>query len=68
VDDDATPKPYGINSEIKYTDTRGDTVISESMKIPVNVSEAGRSYKLPLVILLILLIAGAAALYRRRKA
>lgn len=68
VDDDATPKPYGINSEIKYTDTRGDTVISESMKIPVNVSEAGRSYKLPLVILLILLMAAGAGLYRRRKA
>ena len=36
VDSDATPKDYGINSEIKYTDVNGDTVISESMKIPVD--------------------------------
>jgi len=67
VDDDATPKPYGINSEIKYTDVRGDTIISESMKIPVNVSEAGRSYTLPIVVLLILLTAAAASLYVRRR-
>ncbi len=43
VDSDATPKEYGINSEIKYTDVNGDTVISESMKIPVNVSPASSS-------------------------
>jgi hypothetical protein len=29
VDSDATPKDYGINSEIKYADVNGDTVISE---------------------------------------
>ena len=40
VDSDATPKDYGINSEIKYTDVNGDTVISESMKIPVVVNAA----------------------------
>jgi len=67
VDSDATPKPYSINSEIKYTDLRGDTIISESMKIPVNVSPAGRSYALPGVVVLILIVAGAAYLYRRRK-
>ena len=43
VDSDATPKDYGINSEIKYTDVNGDTVISESMKIPVTVKAASSS-------------------------
>ena len=67
VDSDATAKPYSINSEIKYTDLRGETVISESMKIPVNVNPAGRSYALPGVVVLILLAAGGAYIYRRRK-
>jgi len=67
VDSDATAKPYSINSEIKYTDLRGDTVISESMKIPVNVNPAGRSYTLPGVVVLILIVAGGAYIYRRRK-
>ena len=67
VDSDATAKPYSINSEIKYTDLRGDTVISQSMKIPVTVNPAGRSYTLPGIVVLVLLVAGAAYLYRRRK-
>ncbi|AET65128.1 COG1361 S-layer family protein [Methanothrix harundinacea] len=67
VDSDATPKPYSINSEIKYTDHRGGTVISESMKIPVEVRPARRSYTLPAVAVLILLAGGGATLYRRRK-
>ncbi len=66
VDSDATAKPYSINSEIKYTDLRGETVISESMKIPVNVSPAGRSYTLPAVVALILIVAGGAYIFRRR--
>jgi len=67
VDSDATAKPYSINSEIKYIDLQGETVISESMKIPVNVSPAERSYTLPGTIILILLLAGGWRLYRRRK-
>ncbi len=67
VDSDATAKPYSINSEIKYTDLRGETVISESMKIPVNVGPAKRSYALPAVVVLILLLAGGVSIYRRRR-
>ncbi|MGB3943504.1 MAG: hypothetical protein WBK88_01775, partial [Methanothrix sp.] len=67
VDSDATAKPYSINSEIKYTDIRGGTVISESMRIPVNVGPSKRSYLLPIVVVLIITAAGAASLLRRRK-
>ena len=67
VDSDATAKPYSINSEIKYTDLRGETVISESMKIPVNVSPTGRSYALPGVVALILVVAGGAYIFRKRR-
>jgi len=67
VDSDATAKPYSINSEIKYTDLRGETIISDSMKIPVNVNTAKRSYAFPAVVILIVLVAGGASLYRRRR-
>lgn len=67
VDSDATTKPYSINSEIKYTDIRGETIISDSMKIPVNVNTAKRSYALPAVVILIVLVAGGVSLYRRRR-
>lgn len=68
VDGDATPKPYSINSEIKYTDLDGDTIISDSMKIPVNVGAARGSYLIPILVLLMLLLAGGGYIYRRKKA
>jgi hypothetical protein len=67
VDSDATPKDYGINSEIKYTDVNGDTVISESMKIPVVVKAASSSLLLPAAIVLIIIIAAAGYMYRKKQ-
>lgn len=67
VDSDATPKDYGINSEIKYTDINGDTVISESMKIPVVVKAASASLLLPALVALIILIAAGGYMYRRKQ-
>jgi hypothetical protein len=67
VDSDATPKDYGINSEIKYTDVRGDTVISESMKIPVVVTPAAQSLMLPALVALIVLIAIGGYVYKKKQ-
>ncbi len=68
VDSDATPKEYGISSEIKYTDVNGDTVISESMKIPVVVKAAAGSLLLPaMIVLLIILVAAGGYMYRKRQ-
>ena len=39
VDNDALPKSYGINTEVKYRDEHGDTQISEVMKASVRVDE-----------------------------
>jgi hypothetical protein len=66
VDSDATPKEYGINSEIKYTDVNGDTVISESMKIPVVVKDAPASLLLPAVFVLIMLVAAGGYMYKKK--
>lgn len=67
VDSDATPKDYGINSEIKYTDVNGDTVISESMKIPVTVKAAESSLLIPGAIALVIIVAAGGYMYRKRQ-
>jgi hypothetical protein len=67
IDSDATPKDYGINSEIKYTDVNGDTIISESMKIPVTVKAASSSLLLPAVIVLIIIVAAGGYMYRKKQ-
>ena len=67
TDSDATPKDYGINSEIKYTDAKGDTVISESMMIPVVVKPAAQALLLPGIAVLVLIVAAIGYMYRRRK-
>lgn len=67
TDSDATPKDYGINSEIKYTDVNGDTIISESMKIPVIVRPAAGSWLMPAIVALVIVAAAGGYLYMRRK-
>jgi hypothetical protein len=67
VDSDATPKDYGINSEIKYTDINGDSVISESMKIPVVVKARASSLLVPAIVGLIIIVAAGGYLYRRKQ-
>jgi hypothetical protein len=68
VDSDATPKEYGINSEIKYTDVNGDSVISESMKIPVLIKAAATSLLLPAIIVIaIIVVAAGGYMYKRKQ-
>ncbi len=67
VDSDATPKDYGINSEIKYSDVNGDTVISESMKIPVKVKAASSSLLLPAAILIVIAVAAGGYVFRKKQ-
>ncbi len=67
VDSDATPKDYGINSEIKYTDINGDFVISESMKIPVVVKAATTSLLMPAIVILIIIAALGGYMYRKKQ-
>jgi hypothetical protein len=67
VDSDATPKEYGIISEIKYTDVNGDTMISESMKIPVTIKATPSSLILPALIILIVIAAGGYMYKKKQK-
>jgi len=67
ADSDATPKEYGINSEIKYTDVNGDSVISESMKVPVTVNPPSRSLLLPALAVAAVVAAAGGLVYRKKK-
>lgn len=40
VDKTAIPKTYSIKAEIKYEDSRGKLITSDTIKIPVNISPA----------------------------
>ena len=39
VDKDATPKDYALNLEVKYRDMNGEWVISDPVKLPIEVKE-----------------------------
>jgi len=75
ADDDATPKPYGIDIEVKYRDGNGDSYTSDSMKATVEVVE---KRGLPLESIILIAVAaiglggggylGWQAYRRRRKA
>lgn len=67
VDSDATPKDYGIASEIKYKDVNGDTIISESMKIPVAIKAASSSLILPALIILMIIAVAGGYVYRKKQ-
>jgi len=68
VDKDAIPKDYVLNSEIKYENSRGDTRISETIKVPLTVEEVGQSYLFGILgILVIVAIIGALWYLKKRK-
>lgn len=72
VDDQATIKSYGLDTEIRYRDALDNSRISETMKVPIQVVRSGGAAALftnPLVIfvLVVLVAGGAYYLYRRRQ-
>ncbi|NOY12003.1 MAG: hypothetical protein GXO67_08005 [Archaeoglobi archaeon] len=40
ADKDATPKSYALNLEVKYRDFNGEWVISDPVKLPIDVTES----------------------------
>ena len=74
VDKTATPKNYGIDSEIRYNDAFDNQIISDPIKVSLTVGEdtgfvAGLLENPLLLALLALIIIGAGyALYRKRAA
>ncbi|RNI14867.1 hypothetical protein EFE42_02840 [Methanohalophilus sp. RSK] len=71
VGDTAIEKPYAINSEIKYEDTKGHERVSDNVKIKTQVSASSNTYTggmmLPVALVIAALVIGAIVLYMRRK-
>lgn len=67
MDSDATAKDYVINSEIKYIDVNGNSVVSENMKIPVNVVQKGGSTTIAFILAALIALAAAGFYIYRRK-
>lgn len=66
VDGNALPKTYGINTEVKYRDERGDIRISDVMKAPVPVYEDipfSKKMGNSVYLFMVLVITGVAGLY-----
>jgi hypothetical protein len=57
VDESATAKEYGLDSEIRYRDSLGNSQISDTMKVKVNVEEPSPV----MTILAVVVLIGAAA-------
>ncbi len=62
-----TAKEYGVNSEIKYTDIRGATALSEVLMVPVTVNPSGSSILIPAIIVVVLIVAIGGYWYLRRR-
>lgn len=43
ADRDATPKSYALNLEVKYRDFNGEWVISDPVKLPIDVTESQKT-------------------------
>lgn len=67
VDDDATPKTYALNLEVKYRDPSDEWVISDPVKMPIEVVEYKGIPKGLLYGLLIAAVIAGAAIYNRVK-
>ena len=67
VNDDATIGNYSINSEVKYTDLKGNSVISETVSIPVGVGPAEKSYINLLFLAVIAMVATGIYFFKKKK-
>lgn len=64
MDSSATPKEYGLDSEIRYRDALDNSQISDTMKVRVNVEEgSGPVYTNPIVIVAIIAVLCGAGYY-----
>ncbi|HPH35172.1 MAG TPA: S-layer protein, partial [Methanoregulaceae archaeon] len=61
VDNSATPKEYGLDSEIRYKDALGNSQISDTMKVEVTVEET--SPVMTIMLILVVIVALIAAGY-----
>ena len=67
VKDGATTGNYSINSEVKYTDLKGNSITSESVSIPLKVGPARQSYTRIAILALIALAGIGIYIFKKKK-
>jgi LPXTG-motif cell wall-anchored protein len=67
VDESATTKEYGLDSEIRYPDALGNSQISDTMKVKITIGESSILIPVILGVLLLLGVSGAAYYFIRKK-
>lgn len=70
ADGGATEKTYPVKMDFQYDDEGGDTIISDTYQVPVDVTAGSGGLPIPLILLVVVLIGGAAGgvfYYRRRE-
>ncbi|WP_440951996.1 COG1361 S-layer family protein [Methanococcoides sp. FTZ1] len=66
VESDALPKTYGIDTEVKYRDSHGDTRISDEIKVSATVDEPDEDL-MSVGYLFAIIMAGMAVVYLRTR-
>ena len=64
VNSGSTPKQYGLDSAIRYTDINQTAYVSDPIKVPVNVTEPGMDLTIFGIVLLVVVVAGGFFYYR----
>jgi len=69
ADGGATEKTYPVKMDFQYDDEDGDTIISDTYQVPVDVAGGSGGLPITLIILAVVLLGGGAggALYYRRR-
>jgi len=69
ADGGATEKTYPVKMDFQYDDEEGDTIISDTYQIPVDVAGSSGGLPTSLILLVVVLLGGAAGgvLYYRRR-
>ncbi|MDD1723629.1 MAG: NEW3 domain-containing protein [Methanospirillum sp.] len=66
VNGDATPKQYALDSEIRYTDINQTEFVTDTIKVPVIVSNSSfGALILPAIVIILILLGGGFIYYRR---
>ena len=64
----ATPKSYSFSMDFRYDDERDDTEVSETYRVPVQVTESEESSNTPLLIIAVVLFVLAGLVWWKRDA
>ncbi|MDZ7689355.1 MAG: hypothetical protein U5J64_11720 [Halobacteriales archaeon] len=64
----ATPKAYSFSMDFRYDDERDDTTVSDTYRVPVQVTESEESSSTPVLLVVVVLVVVAGLVWWKRDA